>query len=105
MKNLFYYRLEEAEKIKETYNSWIGKEAHIGKGLTGKLKSIIIKPKQKLNIREEKLYSVEFEFNTNRKFSAHEFLFHNGLIATPSHPLVQLKKEAEFPLEKNLGQN
>jgi hypothetical protein len=82
MPHLYYYKLEEAEKIKSTYESWIGKEAHVGKGVKETLQSINIKERQTF-IREyktETFFKVEFEFETKKRFSAHEFLIHNNLI-------------------------
>ena len=84
MKNLFYYKLEQAEEIRSTYNSWVGKQAHVGLGMTGTLKSIRIKPKRIKNQHDSnKLFKVEFEFDNNVKFSAHEFMFYNGLMRHP----------------------
>jgi hypothetical protein len=81
MRNLFYYKLEQAEEIKQTYHSWVGKHAHVGMGVTDTLKSIRIKPKKVKNPRAStKLFIVEFEFDSNVTFSAHEFLFYNGLM-------------------------
>lgn len=95
LKNLFYYKLEEAEQIMQNYSSWIGKEAHVGKGTKGVLQSITIKPKRVtgLGTKTEKVYKVEFEFESNRRFSAFEFLFHNSLMSTFNHPYILNKKK------------
>jgi hypothetical protein len=82
MKNLFYYNLETAEDFKKKYNSWIGKHAHVGRGLKDTLRAIQIKEKRsKKSLNGSvKLYRVDFEFETGGKFSAREFLFYNGLM-------------------------
>jgi hypothetical protein len=74
-----YLKIEEAEKLKQTYASWIGKSAHVGNGVTGTLKAITIKEKSTTGLNKEKLYHLEFEFENERKFGAVEFLFHNNL--------------------------
>ena len=74
-----FLRIEEAEKLKNAYASWIGKRAHIGNGVTSTLQSITIKEKASNNKNGEKLYHVEFEFENERKFGAVEFLFRNNL--------------------------
>jgi hypothetical protein len=79
MRNLFYYHLEQAEEIRQTYSSWVGKNAHVGMGVTCTLLSINIKPKKVRSGKPPQLYKVEFKFDNNIKFSAHEFLFYNGL--------------------------
>ncbi len=91
MINLYYYKLEEAEKLKETYSSWIGKQAHIGKGVKDTLQAITIKPKRGLGQYDaNKIYKVEFQFGTKKRFSAHEFLFHNSLVTTYYNPYIRL---------------
>jgi hypothetical protein len=81
MKNLFYYKLREAEMIRNKYMSWIGREAHIGGGRTAILKSISIKLKKGKAGENtvEDLFKVEFEFAENKKFSAYEFFYCNSL--------------------------
>ena len=88
MINIYYYKLEEAEKIKETYSSWIGKEAHVGRGVKDKLKTITIEATRNLNLynKTDKFYKVEFKFEKEKSFSAHEFLFHNSLITAYNNP-------------------
>lgn len=95
LKNLFYYKLEEAEKLRQNYSSWIGKEAHVGKGNKGVLRSITIKPTRAIggSKKPEKVYKVEFEFEFNKRFSAFEFLFHNSLMSTFNHPYILNKKK------------
>jgi hypothetical protein len=77
---MFNYNLEQAEKLKKEFNSWLGKTAHIGKGKTEILKAIEVKPKRDMNWKKKPLqtYMVEFHFENNQKFSAAEFLFYNG---------------------------
>jgi hypothetical protein len=90
MKNLYYYKLHEAENIKKAFASWIGKEAHIGKGLKEKLTAIHLKPKREYKHlkRQSNFYRVEFEFETQKIFSAHEFFFHNSLIPLAHNPFI-----------------
>ncbi|MCE3229300.1 MAG: hypothetical protein K0S32_3851 [Bacteroidetes bacterium] len=78
-----YYRLEEAEELRQTFSSWINKLAYIDTGETNILKRIIVKPKRSLKIREknEKMYSVNFEFFNTKKIDALHFLINNGLRA------------------------
>jgi hypothetical protein len=96
VKNLFYFELHEAEKLRNTYTSWIGKEAHVGKGITEKLREIQIRPRNGRTKKPEKLYHVDFVFD-NKIFSAHEFLFHNSL-HKEEHPLINSEKKNSFPL-------
>jgi hypothetical protein len=95
MKNLFYYKLDEAENIKKAYSSWIGKEAHIGRGQTETLKAIHLKPKRENKLQKSpvKVYRVEFEFMTKKKFSAIEFFFHNSLLPIDKNPFVKERSE------------
>lgn len=77
----YYYKLNEAEEIKQTYSSWVGKKAHAGKGILATLTDIIIKEKRSRDkIQAEKNYRVIFEFENKKKFAAHEFLKINSLI-------------------------
>jgi len=79
-----YLKIEEAEELKKAYSSWIGKKAHIGNGVTDTLKKIIIRrkrPNEGLKVSNgEKVYRIEFEFESEKKLSAVEFLFYNSLI-------------------------
>lgn len=87
-REIYYYRLCEAEKLRETYSSWINKEAHIGAGEIGILKKIHIKPTRavKDNPDTESLFSVKFEFANARKLDAFLFLKNNGLTITDTTP-------------------
>lgn len=76
MENAFYYKLEEAEQLKQTYTSWIGREAHVGKGEKQTLQSIKI-----LSFRSPMTaYRVEFIFANGQSLNTAEFLFRNGLV-------------------------
>ena len=77
-----FFRIEEAEELQKMYSSWIGKRAHIGMGMTDTLKAIIIKPKSEIGPRHksEMLYTIEFEFQNRKKFTARQFLQHNSLV-------------------------
>jgi hypothetical protein len=96
VKNLFYFKLHEAEKLRDTYTSWIGKEAHVGKGMKEMLLKIRIKPRRSNVKKPEKLYHVEFVFD-NKTFSAQEFLFHNSLQHS-DHPLINIGRQSKLPL-------
>jgi hypothetical protein len=96
LKNLFYFELHEAEKLRETYSSWIGKEAHVGKGTTEKLREIQIKPRRTNVKTPSKFYHVQFVFE-NKTFSAQEFLFHNSL-QNSEHPFITPEKQNKLPL-------
>jgi hypothetical protein len=77
-----YLKMEEAEELKRTYSSWIGKRAHIGKGQTDTLQAIHVQPKRTFKGHRpgKELYRVEFEFSNKKRYSAIEFLFYNSLI-------------------------
>lgn len=77
----YYYRLCEAEKLKQTYSSWINKRAHVGDGEYAVLKGIIIKPKRtvKTRVSTENLFIVKFEFLNTKRIDAWLFLKNNGL--------------------------
>jgi hypothetical protein len=96
MKNLYYYRLEDAEQIKLTFNSWIGKKAHIGKGIVEILKSITIKQKKQISSTsgQEEFYLVEFEFENGQVLSAHEFFYHNSINTSPNYPVILKTQQA-----------
>ncbi len=85
---IYYYSLADAEKLKQTYSSWINKEAHIGAGEIGVLKRIDIKPKRPFTIipNSENLFSVKFEFLNSKKLDAFLFLKNNGLNSGDSTP-------------------
>lgn len=88
-----YFRIEEAEELQRMYSSWIGKRAHIGMGMTDTLKAIIITPKTENGeeLPEDsppRLYTIEFEFQNRKKFTARQFLLHNSL--------VQVRRSREF---------
>lgn len=86
-KGIYYYRLCEAEKLKQTYSSWIDKDAHIGAGRIEVLKQIIIRPKRALKVKnDEKLFSVKFEFKNQEILDAFDFLSNNGLTTTDITP-------------------
>lgn len=81
MENSFYYKLEEAEQLKQTYTSWIGREAHVGKGEKQRLHSIkILSSKSPITA-----YRVEFIFGNGQSLNAPEFLYRNGLVQSFKH--------------------
>ncbi len=75
-----HFKLEDAENLKQTYSSWIGKPAHVGNGESDILKEITITPKDQMSLAR-KNYFVQFEF-VNAKLHAIEFLKNNGLSMT-----------------------
>jgi hypothetical protein len=82
MHKLYYYKLKEAEELRQTYVSWIGKKAHVGNGITSVLKTISVKPKRHFSPlkKQKELYRILFEFDGGYKLNTYEFLFHNSLI-------------------------
>ncbi|MCW3077297.1 MAG: hypothetical protein JWO32_1906 [Bacteroidetes bacterium] len=79
--NPHYYTLLEAEKLKQTYSSWINKKAHLSEGQFEILKRITIKPAPVSTDKQhaDLLHSVQFEFTNSRKVDAKMFLINNGL--------------------------
>jgi hypothetical protein len=89
VKNLYYYKLEEATELRKKYLPWIGKEAHIGRGIKSVLTNIYIREIKSVSApASEKNYLVEFEFDS-KKFSALEFLFHNSLFPESKNNIVK----------------
>jgi hypothetical protein len=81
---MLYFNLEQAESIKNTYSSWVGRKAHIGNGYTSVLTDIQIKQKREFRAfrTSERLYSIQFYFEGGQKFHADDFFLHNGLMMT-----------------------
>lgn len=88
----FYYKLQEAQDLKDSFTSWINAIAHMGNGQMGILNEIIIKPKKTLfrQPQELKRYYVEFAFNNGKVIDASHFLVCNGLRSACSVPKTQL---------------
>ncbi|MGZ3884360.1 MAG: hypothetical protein ACXVPQ_11075 [Bacteroidia bacterium] len=80
-KTSHYFRLPEANELKQTYSSWIGKKAYVGGGKMETLKDIIIKPSKDIIVfgKSEKGHAVYFEFENKKRLSAYSFLIVNGL--------------------------
>jgi hypothetical protein len=75
-----YYSAEDVKELVNTFTSWIGKEASLGNGTKGVLKSIEVKEsKVSKGINPNQKYAVHFKFLNKQKFSANEFLSANGL--------------------------
>lgn len=76
----FYFLREEAERLKETYSSWLNKMAYTDKGKLSRLKKITIKPRRTFFEQDPALqtYYVEFHFES-RTIDASHFLLSNGL--------------------------
>jgi hypothetical protein len=77
----YYFNLQEAEELKQTFLSWINKVAHIGNGQISILKEIIIKPRKSMfrQAPEHQLYHVEFQFINSKTIDASHFLISNRL--------------------------
>jgi hypothetical protein len=77
----FYYKHEDAEHLKQTFESWINKTAQAGKGEVSVLKTINIKPKKTIFKQDASLqtYSVEFQFTNEKAIDSSHFLLVNGL--------------------------
>ena len=85
----FYYKHEDAEHLKQTFESWINKTAQAGKGEISVLKNITIKPKKTIFEQDSALqtYSVEFKFSNEKAIDSSHFLLVNGLTnMTPKIP-------------------
>lgn len=76
-----HFKLPEANELKQTYSSWIGKKAYMTDGKMETLQSITVRPSGDISIRgqHEKGYVVDFEFANKKRLSANEFLEANGL--------------------------
>jgi hypothetical protein len=79
----FYFLWEEAQRLKETYSSWLNKVAYIDKGKLSELKKIAIKPKRTFLKQDQTIqtYHVEFHFES-KIIDASHFLLSNGLSIT-----------------------
>jgi hypothetical protein len=75
-----YYSLREAEEIKQTFSSWIGKKAYTVCGKQEVLKNIIIKPVHLAANRLKVNFSIDFEFENRNVCASTEFLSVNGLM-------------------------
>lgn len=85
MINHLNYRFEEAEDLQNKYSSWIGRDAHTGKGKKQALKSITITEGPLLRpAQDATLCQVEFIFDDGTVLSAYEFLLYNSLVSTDS---------------------
>jgi hypothetical protein len=76
-----YYKFEEADSLKQTFSSWIGKLAHTGGGKVDILENISIRPKESRSLSKSatEAYVVQFEFKNSGNVNAFEFLKNNGL--------------------------
>ncbi|MGZ3884385.1 MAG: hypothetical protein ACXVP0_14390 [Bacteroidia bacterium] len=76
-----YYSSKEAEEIRHTYSSWIGKKAYTGRGKQAVLSRIIVRRADELFGKTPGTdnYFVEFEFENREIFNSYEFMTSNGL--------------------------
>lgn len=90
-----YYTLREAEEIRHTYSSWIGKKAFIEGSRQETLKRIIVRPAIELNPRAEAEdgYLVEFEFSNRKITGSYEFMTSNGLSPSLARPLARRRRQ------------
>jgi hypothetical protein len=78
-----YYSLEEAEEVRQTYSSWIGKKAYTLSGIQEILKNISIKPGRIISGEKTRHgFFVDFEFDNGGQCGSYEFMSRNGLIPT-----------------------
>jgi hypothetical protein len=77
----YYYKHEDAEHLKQTFESWINKTAQAGNGEISILKSINIRAKKTIFKQDDSLqtFSVEFQFMNSRTIDSSHFLLVNGL--------------------------
>ncbi|MBA3663098.1 MAG: hypothetical protein H0W61_02680 [Bacteroidetes bacterium] len=81
MKSFPNYKKEEAQNLKNTYTSWIGRDAHTGNGKKKILKDINISQDKLLEpLTDSAVYKVDFIFEGNTVLDAYEFLSYNSLI-------------------------
>jgi len=76
------YTKEEAEELRHIYSCWLNKAAHAGNGCIDILTSIAVKQKRipKAQVKNNKKYTVEFEFAHAKKINAVSFLSNNGIV-------------------------
>jgi hypothetical protein len=95
----YYYKREDAQHLKETFESWINKSAQAGNGEHSILKNIVVRPKRTIFIQDPSLqtYSVEFQFYNSKAIDSSHFLICNGLNnLLPKHDEVN-----PVPIDKN----
>lgn len=96
MKNYLNYKSEDAENLKKTYSSWIGRGAHTGHGKTQVLKDIIITKHQlERPLEDTAIYKVEFVFENGDTLNSYEFLNYNSLISADSRSGSTNKKNQD----------
>jgi hypothetical protein len=108
MESVFHYHtLPEAQEIKQTYSSWIGKKSHIGMGRQEVLKDITLKPGKPISVGEsvEPGYYLEFVFE-NKVLNVYEFTVSNGLMPiTGTLSFAELREQIRKVLNPPARQN
>jgi hypothetical protein len=108
MESVFHYHtLTEAQEIKQTYYSWIGKRSHIGMGKQEILKDITLKAGRAIAVGEalEQGYYLEFIFET-KMLNVYEFTVSNGLRPiTGTLSFAELKEHIKKAFGPNMRQN
>jgi hypothetical protein len=95
----YYYRYEDAEQLKQTFQSWVNKVAQTGNGEFSVLKNIDIKQKKTIFQQDPSLqtYSVEFQFVNSKAIDSSHFFLVNGLNnVIPNKPA---NKSSNKPME------
>jgi hypothetical protein len=109
MESVFHYHtLSEAQEIRQTYSSWIGKKAHIGMGKQEMLRTIDLKAGRSIVVGGsiEQGYYLEFIFES-KTLNVYEFTVGNGLMpitGTMSFAELteQLRHHFDTPFRQNL---
>jgi hypothetical protein len=101
-----YHTLNEAQEIKQTFASWIGKKVHIGKGKLELLKAILINSRIMIRTseRSENGFYLEFVFE-NSKLNVYEFTICNGLLPITGTLSVSELKANQTTLNSNIEPN
>jgi hypothetical protein len=98
MESVFHYHTyTEAQEIRQSYLSWIGKKAHIGMGRQEVLKDIAVKIGNAISVGEkpEQAYYLEFAFE-NKVLNVYEFTVGNGLMPiTGTLSFAELKQHVK----------
>jgi hypothetical protein len=77
----YYYKREDAEHLRQIFESWIDKGAQVGNGELSVLKHISIKAKRSIFPKDatHSKFSVEFRFSNSKIIDSRFFLSANGL--------------------------
>jgi hypothetical protein len=105
MESVFHYHtFSEAQEIKQTYSSWIGKKAHTGMGQQELLRDITLKSGNTVSVGEhpDQAYYLEFVFE-NKVLNVYEFTVGNGLMPiTGTLSFAELKQHIKPALPSGM---